>query len=217
MRSRRSSSCLASSAASLVLTLLWVACMIALSGEETAALQLEASPVLFRVNFATCTLLTLAQVPLLVALSALVWERCPVRALMGGAFVLAYVPLNASCYFLGGAVLPRLLGGENDVLAAAVDMTVPAGLFGSLPVLGYAILGIGWIVLATVLVGRSRLWAVASALMIMCGAACVLGAAGVFLDVPVLAHGSMAGGGIAVLVYAVLVPAFRQSPSSSSP
>jgi hypothetical protein len=204
---------LAASAGSLVLTLLWVACMIALSGQETAALQLAAHPMLFRVNFAACTLLTLVQVPLAVALAALAWERCPVRALTGGALVLAYVPLNVSCYFLNGAVLPRLLG-EHPVLASAVDMLSPVSLFGSLDVLGYGILGLGWTAIATVLVGRSRLWAVAAALMIMCGLACVLGALGQFVDVPVLAHGSMAGGMIAVLVYAVLIPAFRQAPSS---
>ncbi len=207
---------LAASAGSLVLTLLWVGCMIALSGEKTAALQLQAHPVLFRVNFAACTLLTLAQVPLAVALAGLAWDRCPVRALMGGAFVLAYVPLNVSCYFLNGAILPRLLGGGHAELAAAVDMLAPVSLFGSLDVLGYGILGIGWIVLATVLLGRSRLWAVASALMIMCGVACVLGAVGVFVDVPWLAHGSVAGGGIAVPSYALLVAAFRQRPSSAT-
>jgi len=204
---------LAASAGSLVLTLLWVGCMIALSGEQTAALQLQAHPVLFRVDFAACTLLTLVQIPLAVALSALAWQRCPVRALTGGALVLAYVPLNVSCYFLGGAVLPRLTG-EHAVLATAVDLLAPASLLGPLDVLGYAILGLGWIALATVLLGRSRLWAVASALMIMSGVACVLGAAGQFLDVAALEHATAGGGGVAVLCYALLIPAFRQAPSS---
>jgi len=53
-----------------------------------------------------------------------------------------------------------------------------------------------------------------TALMIMCGVACVLGAVGVFVDVPWLAHGSVAGGGIAVPSYALLAAAFRLAPSS---
>lgn len=198
-------------AGSVVLTAIWVVTMAVLSSSGDTAAQLAAHPVLFEVDFAACTLLTLLQVPLLVALGATAWARRPVAALVGAGIYLTYVPLNISCYFLNGAVLPRLIHGgpEYAQLAAAVDINSPVSLFGALDVLGYGLLGVGWIVLATALMGRSRLWNVTAALMIMGGAACVMGVVGLFVRSALLQQGVMVGGIVALAVYALLIPAFR--------
>ena len=61
----------------------WLACMIFLAGYGETAAQVRAHLGLFRLSLAACVLLTLLQIPILLALAATIWPISPARSLVG--------------------------------------------------------------------------------------------------------------------------------------
>lgn len=206
-------------AAALVACLLngvWLACMVFLQGVGDVAAQAGGHPAVFRVSVGAALLLTLAQVPLLASTAVVAAHRDPVRALVGGAWYLLYVPVNLVAYFAYGRLgpivhAPDAASDPNSALVAAlVEIGHPLGLTGSLPLLGYGMLGLAWCLLASALRGRSRLWTTAAALLFLSGLLSILGALGAFADLAWMTAGCFLGGVVSLPALAVLGLALRR-------
>ena len=105
---------------------------------ETAA-QVRAHLGLFRLSLAACVLLTLLQIPILLALAATIWPISPARSLVGAVTCAAYVPLNLVAYFSFGRLAPLVHAdpgaGGAPLLAQLIEVGGPHALTGMLPFL----------------------------------------------------------------------------------
>lgn len=203
---------------SCLLNGVWLVCLFRLVSISTDTVeQAIQAPRLFRASVGVCVLLTIAAVPtvLTVGLTAAA-EGFPGRALVGSFICFCYVPINLIAYYLYGMVFPRLVRGreDGDVLLQpfilSVDIGQPYALFGSLPYLGYGMLGLGWCVLASALLERSKLWRSASVFLIISGALSVIGAAGNFIDADLLVKGTVVGGMFSLPAFGLLCAALWQ-------
>jgi hypothetical protein len=196
--------------AACLLNGVWLACMIYLAGLGDVATQARTQPGIFRLSVGSAVLLTVMQVPILLATCALAAQRDRARALVGGVFYALYVPVNLIAYYSYGRVAPLVhappLAGRQgaEVLAGLVEIGHPLALTGHLPILGYGILGLAWCVLSTALWSRGRLWKVAVTFLFVSGLLSLLGAIGGFTDVPWLTHCCFLGGVVSLPALALL-------------
>lgn len=200
------------------LNAVWLACFIALQTRGEVAVQAGAFPVLFRVSVGAALLITLLEVPIAAAVTALAAERDPGRAVVGGLFYALYVPVNLAGYFSSGRLAPALHAPPlaDDPAARAIAATVeighPLAVTGALPLLGYTLLGLGWCLLASALRGRGGAWRAAVPLLFGSGALSVAGGVGAFLQVPWLALGTLLGGVVSLPTLALLGVALHREP-----
>ena len=216
--------------ASFLLNGVWLACLVALESRGGAAQQARTEPFVFRLGVGSALLITVLQVPILVAMVALAARRGVGRAMIGGLLYAVYVPINLVAYFSYGRLAPMVhspsLSGEAEALAVAglVEIGRPLSLTGNLPMLGYALLGLAWCMLASALWSRGRLWKAASGLLVMSGALSVLGGTGAFVDLSWLTNCCLAGGVVSLPALAVtgvamwreVAPSSRKSISSEA-
>lgn len=191
--------------ASCLLNGVWLACMIGLAGQGDVAAQARAYPGVFRLGVGATLLIAVLQVPVLLGLAAVAFERAPARALIGGAVYALYIPINLIAYYLYGRLAPivHAMPGKSLEVAAAIEIGHPLALTGALPILGYSLLGLGWCLLGSALWRRGRLWAAAAALLGTSGLLSFLGAAGGFCDVAWLTTCCMIGGMVSLPALAV--------------
>lgn len=195
----------------------WLACMIYLQGVGGIAVQAGAHPVVFRVSVGASLLLTVAEVPILLAFAAVAAARDAARALIGGALYALYIPPNLIGYFAFGRLAPILHapGAEGSgTLATLVEIGHPLALTGNLPILGYGLLGLAWCLLASACARRGRRWALAAAVLSLSGALGVLGACGVFADVSWLAACCFLGGVVSLPALGLLAAALAHEVRS---
>jgi hypothetical protein len=190
--------------------------MIYLARLGDTAAQVRTHPGLFHLSLGSCVVLTLLQIPILLALVATAFERAPAASLIGGVAYALYVPLNLIGYFSFGRLAPlvdtaatRQPMGAPFLLAQLIEIGGPLALTGILPVLGYGVLGLAWCLLAPPFWQRGRLWRAATMLLLTSGVLSIAGAVGAFLTIPWLSSGSMLGGVVSLPTLAVLVLVFR--------
>lgn len=182
------------------LNLVWLACLIFLQGIGDVAAQARMYPGIFRLGVGAALVLTVLQVPILLALTTLAFKRFPARAAIGGVLYVIYIPINLIAYFLYGRLAPIVHSSSSGADSAAllvanlIEIGQPLGLTGALPLLGYAILGLAWCLLSSSLVGLGRLWRVAGVLLFASGFLSVLGGIGTFIDVEWLGLCCLVGG-----------------------
>jgi len=182
-----------------LLNVWWVASMIALTQIPDTLAQAGQETWLFRSSVGACALLTILQLPILLALGLSAAERSKARALIGSSVYAMYIPLNLAAYYLYGMVFPRIATGHDGAepfrqIIIALDVGKPLALFGNLPILGYGLLGLGWCLLGTAVFKRSRLWRWTAAFMILSGGLSVVGALANYLDFENIALGTLLGG-----------------------
>ena len=205
----------AAAALACVLNGVWLACMIYLASLGDTAAQVRAHPGLFHLSLGSCVVLTLLQIPILLALVATAFQRAPAASLIGGVVYALYVPLNLIGYFSFGRLAPLVDTAATrqpmgiSFLAQLIEIGGHLALTGMLPVLGYGVLGLAWCLLAPPLWQRGRLWRAATMLLLTSGALSIAGAAGAFLTIPWLSTGSMLGGVVSLPTLAVLALVFR--------
>jgi len=178
-------------------------------------------PIVYRLTFGACLLGPLVETVVVVALAVLAAQRSPMRAVVGALIALAFVPLNVSCYFLNSAIQPRLVtapsfGPMEQTVSAIVSMQHRYSLYGSVDILGYALLGLGGLLVMSALWGRSRLWTWATAAWIVCTLGCVAGPVGLVLDNAMLTNGAVVGGVISVFSSVLVALAFRQEQRAAA-
>lgn len=203
--------------AQFVLNGVWLATIIALMQIGPPAEHVVAQPGLFRISVGAALLLTLCQVPVLAAAGLTASLRDPVRGLLGAGIAGLYVPLNVAAYFLYGAMMPALLAEGSPsatTLAHAIEVGGPLALFGMLPLMGYGLLSVGWVLMATALWGRSRLWTATAALMLIGAVPTIAGTVGAYLAIPWLAAGCFIGGIFSLPSVGLLALALRADSRS---
>lgn len=149
---------------------------------------------------------------LLMALLALYSKTiAPEWALVGFVFLPVYCTLNLVVYLSQIALVPALLNaleaGANDallrlLLAQSLQLW-PTSAAAFLNALAYALLGIPSIIYGCLLTRGNRLMKSAGWLLLLNGAACILGLAGYLAGSPLLSAGVMLGG---ILFFAALIP-----------
>lgn len=200
----------------------WLACLIFLETRGPVSLQAAEYPGLFRLSVGSALLLTFMQVPVGVTTAALVAQREPARALIGGFFYVLYIPINMISYFTYGRMAPLVHGpisGEEGagLVARLIEIGDPLALFGTLPVLGYGLLGLAWCILAPSFwsLGR-RDWQVTTALIFLSGFLSVLGGIGAYIDVEWLTRLCLIGGVVSFPALAMLgVSMWRERGSAA--
>ncbi len=197
-----------------LVSLTWGVGMFTVGGLSPRQSVLE-HPVVHRVTFGACFFGPLVETAVIVALAVLAVRRSPMRALVGALIALAYVPLNLSCYFLNAAIQPRLVtapsfGPTEQTISAIVSMQHRYSLYGSTDILGYALLGLGGLLIISALWGRSRLWTWSVVTWGLCTLGCVAGPLGLVVDNATLTNGAVVGGAISVVSSVLTALAFRQ-------
>ena len=195
-------------------SLTWGLGMFVIGGLSPRQSVLE-HPVVHRVTFGACFFGPLVETAVIVALAVLAAQRSPMRALVGALIALAYVPLNLSCYFLNAAIQPRLVsapsfGPMEQTISVIVSMQHRYSLYGSVDVLGYALLGLGGLLIMSALWGRSRLWTWSTVVWALCTVGCVAGPLGLIVDSAMLTNGAIVGGAVSVVSSVLMALAFRQ-------
>ncbi len=205
--------------AQFVLNGVWLGTIIALMQIGPPAEHATAQPGLFRVSVGAALLLTLCQVPVLAAAGLTAALRGPVRGLLGAGIAAFYIPLNVTAYFLYGAMMPELLSQGTPAataLAHAIEIGGPMALFGMLPLMGYGLLSVGWVLMATALWGRSRLWTATAVLMLIGAVPTIAGTVGAYLAIPWLAVGCFVGGILSLPSVGLLALALWTDPGAAS-
>ncbi len=178
----------------------WLVCMIYLASLGETAAQVRAQPGIFHLSLGSCLVLTLLQIPILLALVAAAFELAPAASLIGGVVYVTYVSLNLIGYFSFGRLAPLVHTAATQrpaaiaLLGPLIEIGGPTALTGMLPVLGYGVLGLAWCLLAPPLWRQGRSWRAAVILLLTSGVLSIAGAAGAFLAIPWLSTGSMLGG-----------------------
>ncbi len=198
----------------LAVSALWGLGMFAVGGKTPIEAVTE-HPTVYRLTFLVCFCGPLVETVVLVALAVLAAQRSPMRALVGALVGLVYVPFNLSCYFLNLAIQPRLaaasgFGPMEQTISAVLSIQHPYSLYGSLDILGYALLSAGGLLIMSALWERSRLWTWATAAWVLCAVGCVAGALGVVIDSPMLTNGSVVGGAVSLISGILTALSFRQ-------
>jgi hypothetical protein len=215
-----------SSLGGLTVSMTWGFGMLAMGDPSSPRHNLQEHPIVYRVTVGACFFGPLVEIAVIVALAVLAVRRGPMRALVGSLIALAYVPLNLSCYFLNAAIQPRVVtapefGPMEQTVSAILSMQHRYSLYGSLDILGYALLGLGSLLIMSALWGRSRLWTWATSVWALCTVGCVAGPVGLVIDSDTLTSGTIAGGAISVGSSVLMALAFRQEhravPSKSAP
>lgn len=202
--------------AASVLNGVWLACFVWLQTRGDVAEQAGAYPTLFRVSVGAALLITLLQVPIAAATTLLAAERDLGRAMVGGLVYVLYIPINLVGYFsfgrLGPVVHSAPFAGDPAARATAalIEIGHPLAVTGALPLLGYALLGLGWCVLSTALWHRAGTWRLTVPLLFTSGALSILGGLGAFTQIGWLTAGSVAGGVVSLPALACLAMALRQ-------
>ena len=197
---------------------LWLFCLIFLENVGPVPEHARTFPGIFRLSVGSTLLLTLTQVPLLLAMVTLAAQRDLARALIGGSFYLLYVPINLVGYFSYGRLAPMVhsppfSGHEGaGLIAEIIEIGSPLGFMGSLPVLGYGLLGLAWSLLAAPLWDRRGCWRVASALLFLSGLLSLAGATGEFINVSWLAACCLLGGVVSLPALAAVGVAMWREP-----
>lgn len=197
---------------------LWLFCLIFLENVGHVSEHARAFPSIFRLSVGSTLLLTLTQVPLLLTMVTLAAQRDVARALIGGAFYLLHIPINLVGYFTFGRLAPMVHSSPHselkgaELIAEIIEIGNPLGFMGSLPLLGYGLLGLAWSLLASPLWDRGGWWRVASALLFTSGLLSVMGATGEFINVSWLAVCCLLGGVVSLPALAVTAVAmWRES------
>jgi hypothetical protein len=172
-------------------------------------------PIIYRLTFVACFAGPLIEIGVLVALAVLAAQRSPMRALVGALLALAYVPLNLSCYFLNGAIQPRLVTAPNfgpmeQTISTILEMDQRYSLYFAIDVLGYGLLGTGIMMMMSALWGRSRLWTWATIAACLCAISSIGGPVGIFLDSRTVTNATIVGGAFAFISSLLTAVAFRQ-------
>jgi hypothetical protein len=201
----------------LVVATTWGLGMFAIGG-VAPRVSIPAHPVVYRLTFFACFLGPLIEIAVLVALAVLAAQRSPMRALVGALIALVYVPLNLSCYFLNGAIQPRLVlapkfGPVEQTISTILAMEHRYSLYFAVDVLGYGLLGTGLAIMMSALWGRSRLWTWATAATWLCAIASIAGPIGILLDSQPLTNATVVGGAFALISSCLTAAAFRQEYS----
>jgi hypothetical protein len=204
--------------AACVFNAVWLACIIYLESRGEVAVQAQTYPGVFRLGVGSALLLTIMQVPVLLATGVLIAQRDAARALVGGVFYALYIPINLLAYFSYGRLAPivhapsRLGEPGAELVADLIEIGHPLGLTGNFPILGYGVLGLAWCLYAPSLWSRGRLWKVAASLLFVSGVLSVLGAVGGFIDLDWLATCCFLGGVVSFPALALLgVALWRES------
>jgi hypothetical protein len=203
----------------LAVVIVWGLGMFAIGGMPPIQSVLE-HPIIYRLTFVACFAGPIVEIAVLVALAVLASQRSPMRALVGALVALVYVPLNLSCYFLNGAIQPRLaaapdFGTIEQTISTILAMEHRYSLCFALDVLGYGLLGTGLAIMMSALWGRSRLWTWATAATYLSAVASVAGAIGIFLDSQRLTSACVIGGIFALASSCLTAAAFRQEQSTA--
>ncbi len=211
-----------SAVAACALNLIWLICMVVLASIGDTAAQVQRHAWLFRLSVGSCLMLTLCQVPILMGFAAAVWTEKPARAVIGGFLYFVYIPINLIAYFSFGSLAPSVYsdgaGAETGapLVGILIEIGHPLGLIGNLPILGYGVLGAAWVLLASALVGRGKLWSAAAWLIMCSGALSVLGLVGAFIGNVTLQLGCFAGGVVSLPAMGALGAALlRDGPSAT--
>jgi hypothetical protein len=202
----------------LILSVIWLVLLItdrAAAGPmdtyEQVLTHVSNLNALFYITYFNAALITLAASLLFAVLYVYLKPYSATLAMMGLVFVPVYAVMNLSVYLSQISIVPALivLQKQPELTAGAVVLLRemiqqwPASGASFFNNLGYAVLGIPSILYGYLLTGRGGGLKWGGLLLVLNGAACMLGAAGSLLGSRLLASGSLAGG---VLFLAALFP-----------
>jgi MFS family permease len=148
--------------------------------DQLAALRDDAT--LYRWGFVFAALVSPLLVPSLLVALRLRTTRAGAAELVGSAFLLAYLPLVSFAYATQFALLPRLLAAEAPNTALwffESDVSLPYFV----DLLGYAIFGVGAVVLGFVFARHAGIWRWIGVTLAASGATSIAAFAGYALDV----------------------------------
>ncbi len=202
----------------LIFTVLWlVLLIISMAGAgpldtfEQARAYAEEGGLLFTLTYVNAALVTLSAALLFADLYAYCRTIAPELALVGLVFIPVYAAMNLFVYLAQITAVPALLSQSvqadyrpaADLLLRLLLQAWPGSAMAFFNNLAYAILGIPSIIFGLILLSRDKLPRLSAILLVLNGAACVLGAVGALLGSRALASGSLVGG---VLFLAALFP-----------
>lgn len=188
----------------------WIALMAATAPRGSEAEQLRrlaADSRLYRLNFVNASLIAPAFVVLLALLLAAP-DREPVGALdvAGMSLVAAYAALATISYASQYALLPRLLGREDDPVRWYFGSSDSYPYF--LALVGYALFGLGAALLSIAFLEQPDIWRWVGIALLASGVASVAGFGGYASGQRLLELGSVIGGVLAIpFVVLVLIAA----------
>ena len=202
----------------LVLTALWVGLLIAdmasagpLETFEQVAAHASHLHGLFYATYINAALLTLAAIAFFAALYAWLKPAAPGWAVIGLAFVPIYGAFNLAAYLSQVTLVPALVSLRLDPLYtpaadALLRLTLqawPGSAIAFFNGLAYGILGIPSILYGLLLQRRGGALRWGGLLLVLNGAACILGVIGSLVGSALLSQGVMIGG---ILFLAAMFP-----------
>lgn len=194
----------------------WIGCMIFLQTLGDVSIQAQSQPGIFRLSVGSALLLTMMQIPILLATVTLVLRQAPTSAIIGGTFYTLYIPINLISYYTYGRLAPMIhsepLSSKEGALliAGMIEIGHDFGIIGNLPILGYGLLGIAWCLLAPALWRRNGFWKITSGFLLVSGLLSFLGAVGSFIDIDWLTSCCFIGGIVSFPALALLGLALLQ-------
>jgi hypothetical protein len=194
---------------SLILTILWLVCLIAgtpPTGQPNTVTDLFSYlsdlNALFYLTYINAALITIVAIALFAALFLYIRLAAPVWSLIGMAFVPVYGCLNLVAYLSQITIVPELLRlrampdhqAFSEFLLQQVVQQWPHSAVFAFNNLAYALLGIPSIVFGVVILRTSFLLRTGAIPLGLSGVASILGFLGIVARNAWLAHGSLVGG-----------------------
>lgn len=198
----------------LIVTLLWVVLLIASMTSAGPVETLEQAlafaargGALYTLTYINAALITLFATALFAGLYGFLRTAIPTGAHVAIAFLPAYAAMNLFVYLSQVSVVPRLLalqshsqyGPAAGLLAAQMIQLWPGSLAAFVNGLAYAILGIPSLIFGVALMRVGSGMTLAGLLLVLSGAASIIGLIGLMAASPLLRLGSVAGGGLFLL------------------
>lgn len=208
----------------LVLSILWLVFLIssmAAAGpldtfERVLAHVANPGP-LYWLSYYNAALITLSATALYAGLYRVARQAAPTSAVIGLVFVPAYCAMNLFAYLSQVTIVPSLLPALQDPASAPAARLLLAQLIQEWPSSGvaffnglaYALLGIPSILFGLVFATERGALRTGGILLVLNGAACIIGVLGSLLGIPALAQGTLIGGVLFILALPFLAAGLR--------
>ncbi len=164
-------------------------------GVDAQVAALAGDSVLYRLAFVAASLVNPLFVAALALFSWLEHRRRSLRPveMVGWAFLVAYLPLVLVAYVSQYTVFPALAASDPD-MAAMWFFYSETSLAFLIDVVGYAMFGIGAVLISTVLVRRHGIVGWIGRVLLLAGLTSLAGLVGMAMGVDVVAYGTSVGG-----------------------
>jgi hypothetical protein len=172
---------------------------------------------LFWLSYYNAALITLSATALYAGLYRVAHQAAPTPATIGLVFVPAYCAMNLFAYLSQVTVVPALLPALQDPASAPAARLLLAQLIQEWPYSGvailnglaYALLGIPSILFGLVFASETGALRTGGILLVLNGAACIIGLIGSLAGFPPLAQGTLIGGVLFILAMPFLAAGLR--------